>query len=235
MVRWTSIAVALALMVGSVGDLSAKSVRVRILDADLTKLPFGQDTEAVMAWVENKVRSDFGPRLKGALDRGERAQVAKEIADKVEMARKSLTEFSGKPTGLENSVLGSEFVAGAGESMIQYRQGNIDHYMLFTDGKLWKYVRALKAKGEFAERLKALAKDFGTPNGVQTQRGKPVEATWEGDRVIMQIRNQRSIYGTDLLLVIDRKMKLLAEAKRKASATDTGPRVDPELKGILED
>jgi len=215
--------------------VNAKSVRVRVLDSDLSKLPFGGDTASALNWVDAKVKASFGPRLKAALDRSERAGVMKETEAKMTQVRKSLVEFKRQKTGLENSVLSGEFVHGAGESLLRYQEGNIDHYLLFSGGKLWKYIRALKAKGDFNMRVKKHSRDFGAPTGVKSNKQGITEATWAGDKLVLTIRNLRNIYGTDLLLVINKKMRTVAEQKRKDTAQDSGPAIDPELQGILED
>jgi hypothetical protein len=223
----------LALLLCSVAN--AKSVRVRVLDSDLSKLPFGSDTQASVKWVEKKVNASFGPRLKGALDQSERAKVIKAIAAKMIEVRESMVEFKGQKTGLENSVLSDEFVHGAKESMLRYREGSVDHYLLFTDGKLWKYIRALKAEGKFGDRLKKHARDFGTPTSMKSNKGNPTEATWQGDKIVLSIRDLRSVYGTDLLIVIDQKMKTSTDKRRRENAQEKAPDIDPELQGILED
>ena len=224
---------ACSLLWGSVAN--AKSVRVRVLDSDLAKLPFGGTTDAALAWIDGKIASSFEPRLKAALDRSDRASASQEMESKKAQVRSSLVEFKGQKTVLENSVVSGEFVHGAEESLLRYQEGNVDHYLLFTGGKLWKYIRALKAKGNFSDRVKGHSRDFGAPSNVKSSKQGITQATWEGDKLILTIRDLRNIYGTDLLIVVNKKSWRAADQRRKDKAKDKGPAIDPELQGILED
>ena len=214
---------------------NAKSVRVRVLDSDLAKLPFGGTTDDALTWVDAKISSFFDPRLKAALDRSDRTAVTKAAKAKKAQVRSSLVEFKGQKTGLENSVLSGEFVHNAEESLIRYQEGNVDHYLLFTGGKLWKYIRALKAQGKFEDRVKEHSRDFGAPSNLTSGKQGITQATWEGNKLILTIRNLRNIYGTDLLIVVNKKSWRAADERRKATAKEKGPAIDPELQGILED
>ena len=222
-----------ALFWGSIAN--AKSVRVRVLDSDLAKLPFGGTTADAFSWVDNKIAAFFDPRIKAALDRSERSAATKAMETKKAEVRSSLLEFKGQKTGLENSVVSGEFVHGAEESLVRYQEGDVDHYLLFTGGKLWKYIRALKAEGKFAARVKEHSRDFGVPSNVKSGKQGITQATWEGDKLVLTIRDLRSVYGTDLLIVVNKRNWKAADQRRKAMTKDKGPDIDPELQGILED
>ena len=214
--------------------LHAKSVRVRVIDSDLAKLPFGAHEASALRWVDKKIEASFEPLLNAALDRSERAAVTQKMEAKKAQVRTGRVEFKGQKTGLENSVVSGEFVHEADETVIRYRADQTDHYLFFTSGKLWKYVRALKAQGTFAQRLEKQEKDFGSPTQERFEKQLVTEATWEGDRLLVTIRDLRNIYGIDLLLVVNKKMKVVADTKRQDRAGEKNPKIDPELQGILE-
>lgn len=226
---------AFLLVLTTVSTGEAKSVRVRVLDADLTRLPFAEGMEAAIKWVATKIRAQHAPRLQRAIDRGDRQRVNREIDAAIAKAKASHVELKGEAAGLESSVIGDEFVGGVGESLIQFRSGEVSHFLFFTDGKLWKYARGLPVKGEFQARLTRLGRDFGPPTQLVSHAGSPTGARWEGDKVDLRVTNKRPVFGADLLLISHRAMTRKAEERRKRKPVATKSQVDPELDGILDD
>ena len=225
---------ALALIAAFTLPASARSIRVGMLDADLKNLPWGKNAKSTLKWVSWKLDVEYGPRLKRAVDKADRARLKEQKRNALKAVSKSLVHFKGKKTGLEIGLVGSEFVHGAGESVLTFKQGSRVHYFFFSKGKLWKYARALKSKGTFAQRVKALGKDFGLPSRTKMAGGQVEEATWVGDKVEMTIRNARKIYGSDLLIVSHRKLAAKAIKQRKGKKPATKPAIDPEIGDIVD-
>ncbi|MGM0575734.1 MAG: hypothetical protein ACQEXJ_08410 [Myxococcota bacterium] len=222
---------------GATGESS--SVRLSLIDSGLERVPFGGDLDEVMTWVRARLQLEYGPRLRKALDASERADIRDRMEDRLEGIRDSVAHFDGRRTGYEVSIVAGEFVAGAEESLLPFREGGVEHYLFFTHGKLWKYARSLPVEGEsFEHRYERFVSDHGRPQDVveKDARGGGVSAaTWIGPEVRMHLEDRRLMYRADLLVVEDRaQAEKIAELRGGRAPREGGSEVDPDLEGFLE-
>ncbi len=216
----------------------AAELRLGLLDAAYDKLPFGGDLDAVMTWVRARLDATYGPRLKAALDDAERMTLRKALDDELARVRQAVIPFEGGRSGLEASIVAGEFVDGAGESVLLFKDGEVTHYLFFTQGKLYKVARAFKPAEPFGERVAAWTRDFGTPELTAATAGtdpQPETATWTGQKLRLRLAELRRLYHGDQLVIEDVALATQVDARRGGKKPGTARQMDPELEGLLDD
>jgi hypothetical protein len=212
----------------------AATMTIGRLDPGLEKCPFGQGVDAVTAWVRGRLEAVYAPRIAGALDRAEKDRLKAAIEADLTRFRQAEAKFDGTRTGYEVSVIDREFVAGAGESLFVYQEGNARNYLFLTDGKLWKVGVLLAPDVDFETRVRDLGKKLGLrATSFDNALGR---AEWLGEALRVSLLFHRQVYQADLLTVssvpllasVDTRRK---EAREKAAAQEP---TEDGLKGVLE-
>ena len=127
--------------------------------------------------------------------------------------KRKIVSFDGQVTGFEASVVQGEFVAGAKESLLLFRDAGVDHYLFFSDGFLWKYARPLSPTDAFSVRASAWVRDQGEP----TTRKPDESIVWLGAGHQLRLENRRLVSASDLLVVELLESMSEVEARRKAA------------------
>lgn len=213
-------------------------LRLDLVAPELTTLPFDGDLDTALVWVRQRLDAVYGPRIKAALDTRERSRLRHAMADELRTLRDGLVSFDGSRTGYEVSIVAGEFVPGAEEQILLYREGQIDHYLFFSHGKLWKYARPLAAREPFPQRLATFLADQGEATeqtlGESDEDGVTA-ARWQGRRHILRLQDRRLLYSADLLVVEARAIAdHIAELRGGRTADTAGGAVDPDLEDFLE-
>lgn len=216
------------------------ALRLRLIDPSLESLPFGGGVDDVLAWARVRLEERYGPRLKSALDARERAVVQQQMEDELATLKAGVVVFDGRRTGYEVSIVQGEFLPGAGESLLLFREGEQEHYFFFSHEKLWKYGRPFKATDDFALRLANFTTDQGEPTEV-LRAGDPVlgpvkEATWRDAKTQLRIRDRRLMFRSDIVFVEDvAALARVEESRGGDKAAAAGEKdVDPDLDDFLE-
>lgn len=218
-------------------DPQSSHLRLRLVDPSLESLPFGKGVEEVTAWVRGRLEATYGPRMKGALSAHQRDVVREQMERELVAFATSRVIFDGSRTGFEVSVVANEFVAGAEESLLLFREQGLEHYFFFSHDKFWKYARPLPDDIAFNERLAVETKDQGRPDSVLRGADKATvtQAVWSDKDRRLRIQDARSLYRADLLVVEDRavadKIELIRGGRKPAKI---GGDVDPDLDDFLD-
>jgi hypothetical protein len=218
-------------------EAQASHLRLRLVDPSLESLPFGKGVEDVTAWVRARLDSSYGPRMKGALSAHQRDVVREQLERELAAFAASRVVFDGSRTGFEVSVVGNEFVAGAEESLLLFREQGVEHYFFLSHDKFWKYARPLPDDIAFTERLAVETKDQGRPDSVlrAADQATVTQAVWSGKDRRLRIQDARALYRADLLVVEDRtvgdKIELIRGGRKPAKV---GGDVDPDLDDFLD-
>lgn len=218
-------------------DAQSSHLRLRLVDPTLESLPFGKGVEDVTAWVRGRLDAVYGPRMKGALSAHQRDVVREELERELAAFAASRVIFDGARTGFEVSIVANEFVAGAEESLLLFREQGVEHYFFFSHDKLWKYARPLPDDIAFNERLAVETKDQGRPDSVlrSADQATVTQAVWSGKDRRLRIQDARALYRADLLVVEDRsvgdKIELIRGGRKPAKV---GEGVDPDLDDFLD-
>ena len=211
----------------SVKDVRS-SLRLELIDRSLLDLPFGGDLEAVMKWVGKRLEVVHGPRLKAALDSRERDRIRVSIRDELSEIERSAVSFTGRRTGFEGSIVAEEFEAGVGDSLLLFREGNIQHYLFLYQGKLYKYARPGAGGKSFQEVSSQYEREHGVPH---TSRQRPAEVVWRGLTFDLTLKDKRLLFAADLLTL---KAITLAES-RDAALAQRNSKAGKGKAGALED
>ncbi len=217
-----------------------RALRVDLIDPAISTLPWEGDLEKTLVWVRKRLEVVYGPRLKKALDTRERSALRHELADEVRALRQGLVAFDGGRTGFEVSIVAGEFVPGAEEALLLFREGSVDHYFFFTHGKMWKYARPMAAREPFAQRLGAFTSDQGQPTALTERAGAeegddPVSARWQGRRLVLRLDDRRLLYGADLVVLEARAVADEIQELRGGKSPDAGAgEIDPDVIDFLE-
>ena len=217
-----------------------RALRVDLIDPALNTLPWEAALDETLVWVRKRLEVVYGPRLKKALDTRERSALRHELADEVRTLRRALVEFDGRRTGFEVSIVAGEFVPGAEEAVLHFREGSVDHYFFFTHGKLWKYARPMAAREPFPQRLGKFQSDQGEPSSLTERAGaeegdEPVSARWRGRRLLLRLDDRRLLYGADLVVLEARAIADdIAELRGGKAPADGAGELDPDVIDFLE-
>lgn len=222
----------------------AKATRVNLrlqrIGIEVATVPFGQDLAGVVDWARNRLDRRYAPLIADALDMHERAALRARFKRDVQAVERSLVSLDGTRSGYEVSIISGEFVPGTGESILRFLDGQVEHYFFFTEGTVWKYARPLPAQATFQHRLEQYTRDQGQPASTTGPRGRaegPVaHAVWQGQDREIQLSDRRSLYGSDLVVVLSRPdAKIALERRGGRTPEETDTKLDPELEGFLED
>jgi hypothetical protein len=198
--------------------VQVSSIRLELLDTRLLSVPFGQPMSDTMTWIEGRVSQSYEPRFATALDARERDTLKHRMTREVEELRNKVVAFDGKVTGFEASVVQGEFEVNASESLLLFRDGNVDHYLFFSDGVLWKYARPLRMTDTFETRLAQWRADQGTPTATQEAGAVSfANAQWLGLDYSLRLEDRRLVSASDLLVIEWRKSTKAVNARRTAA------------------
>jgi hypothetical protein len=197
--------------------VQASSIRLELIDTGLLSVPFGQPFAEVMTWIDGRVSQTYEPRFATALDARERDALNHRMRQEVAELRKKVVSFDGKTTGFEASVVQGEFEVNAGEELLLFRDGNIDHYLFFSDGVLWKYARPLRATDSFATRVSQWTADQGTPSATPSAGDGFANVQWLGLDYAVRVDDRRLVSASDLLVIEWRKAHPAVQARRAAA------------------
>ncbi len=229
-----AVVVGLAGPVGPVGTGRAQAaVDLRSIDPELATLPFGKDIEAIELWVGKRLDRAAAGGLARAVDVKERARLRANRDRELEAMRLGEQVFDGRKTGLEFSIVASEFGVGTGESLLQHKEGEETHYFFLRDGKMWKYLRVLAPAPTYMGRMTAFQKALGEPSGLADESDgdggrRLISTTWRKGAHDMRLVNRRIIFGADVFVIEDHTVATeLAEARKKAGRK--GPSTDGSL------
>jgi hypothetical protein len=215
--------------------VQASSIRLELVDTALLSVPFGQPMTHVMAWIEGRVSQSYEPRFATALDARERDTLKHRMSQQLAELRRKVVAFDGNVTGFEASVVQGEFAVNAAEMLLLFRDGNVDHYLFFSDGVLWKYARPLKVSDAFETRVAQWRADQGTPSQTQTAKAGFASVQWSGLDYTMRLEDRRLVSASDLLVIEWRSSQAAVKARRAAAQTASGERQgESELDGYLE-
>ena len=228
----------LAAVVGLAGTGRAQAaVDLRSIDPELATLPFGKDIEAIELWVGKRLDRSAAAGLARAVDRKERARLRANRDHELEAMRLGEQVFDGRKTGLEFSIVASEFGVGTGESLLQHKEGEETHYFFLRDGKMWKYLRVLAPAPTYLGRMTSFQKALGEPSGLADESDgdggrRLISTTWRKGPYDMRLVNRRIIFGADVFIIEDHAIAgELAEARKKTGrkGTSTEDSIDAYL------
>ena len=216
------------------------TLNLRLADNFAETIPLGQEKESVFQWLHDRIQQTHGPRLKRALDQLQRESVRRDIALEFQTLKDSLITLDGRRSGYEVSIVADEFLPGAGQSLLVYREGAETHHLIFVGNTLWKYARSLSTPVPFAQTVRKIERTLGPPSPSAGAKGKPDEppsvVTWQGDRKTLRLVDHRILYKAVLLVVEDRATAILAEEALRGSQGSSQPAtgVIPELEGFID-
>ena len=206
---------------GKVVAVQASSIRLELIDTGLLGIPFGAPTADVMKWIEGKLNQSYEPRFAAALDARERDTLRHRLRQEFSELQSKITKFDGDITGFEASVVQGEFAVGADESLLLFRDGMIDHYLFFSEGKLWKYARPLRKQDSFETRVAQWTADQGQPVAIAATANTFAGARWDGLDYAVRLEDRRLVTSSDLMVIEWRKSQDIV-AKRRAAAKAAG-------------
>jgi hypothetical protein len=187
---------------------------VRLLTANLMK-----------AYIERIRKARNDPMRQDRLRAEEAAEIAK--------VRKSFTEFDGKRTNWDSSIIDDQFGHSNSESMVVYLEKEQQRFFFFYNGKLYKQFIAFNAdhpnyKGlTFPQFLGKLIQAFGqgTPVFLKDVAGQSRlhHVEWIGaNNVHMWAVDKSTLYGNFCVVLFDSTTKAKVDEGRKTSGA--GPR-----------
>jgi hypothetical protein len=200
-------------------------------------VPFGEDFGGVMTWVRGRIARSYEPRFKSALDVRERDKLRHRMQMEVGSIANQLVHFNGQRTGYEASVVQNEFVVGAEESLLLFREGELYHYLFFSGGKLWKYARPMRPTDSFSTLVRRWTTDQGRTSAEELGGGVVTTATWTGAEHTLHLQNRRLVSASDLLVLESHTAAAgagVSDRRQKAETTNTANSNSDDLDSFIE-
>jgi hypothetical protein len=183
---------------------------------------FGMSKDEVLGVLSKQLDDRYADKLKATTDMAVQDNLRREKKDELARVKASSTDFNGKRTGWDVSIIEDEFAHGTGESMIE-RWENSDgknqrRFFFFKDGKLWKMFISLDVsilpadKKTFPEFQGRMEKLYG-PGDVNEQT-----ITWRTDEFEVRATDKLKTYDALGLSIAEPRVQkeLLAEREAKA-------------------
>lgn len=167
---------------------------------------FGMSKDEIIAQLTKQIDERYADQIKATSDVMVQDKLRKEKNKEVTRIKQSYTEFAGKKTGWDVSLIDEEFAHNTGESMLVYweNQGgkNQRRFFFFHDGQLWKMFIAIDTK-----QLADDQRNFGFFRGLMEARyGKGAttdkgRASWKVPEFEVQAVDKMAFYGAFGLLI----------------------------------
>jgi hypothetical protein len=182
------------------------------LGSVLGALQWGDTPERVLDVERERVLEDYRIRIAGLNDPLEIDRIRRQSDEQVEGLRASLEPFDGARTGYEVSVIAGEIRPGAEQSMMTIRDGVTTRYLVFSTGRLSKYMvvydqASLDYVGfeGFIERLGQL---FGPPGSSDFEANdigvrRLVRALWTDGQTRLRVVDRSGMFASYLLVYSD--------------------------------
>lgn len=235
----------LALSLASSTAFAKKSKKSsKPLGGILNGLEWGQSKDKVMERLAEIIMEEFA--LKGAdiSDMGKRDRLKKQYDKRVERIGKSHKVFkSSERSGLEVSIVASEFVPDNSESVLVVREEIATKYYFFLNDELYKVAVAYDPDyiGELAfdSFVAAVTKKYGDPadEGVD-EEGYFIMASWEdAEGTRLRVNNAADLYDTYLMSFSNMEREALVAEKHDAANSKrvVEPSVSADIDALVDD
>jgi hypothetical protein len=179
---------------------------------------FGMSKDEIVAQLTKTIDERYAEQIKATGDVYLQDKLRKEKNKEVTRIKQSYTEFTGKKTGWDVSLIDEEFAHNTGEAMLVYweNQGgkNQRRFFFLHDGALWKMFIAIDTK-----QLADDQRNFDFFKGLMESRyGKGAMAagkeTWKVPEFEVQALDKMAFYGAfGLLIQNPAKIKAIAEVR----------------------
>lgn len=199
---------------------------------------FGMSKEEVLGVLRAQLDARFKAEFEATQNvyRQDQIQAAKKL--EVERLDKSFTEFDGKKTGWDVSIVDGEFVHNNNESLLEFWENsggkNQRRFFFFYQGKLYKMVIALDAR-QVSEGQRTFEFFTGLMEqrlGTATKNGALV--TWKISGTHVAVQDELEFYNAFCILFAD--AKALAEVVAARTAMGVKPKEENKLiKSITAD
>lgn len=183
---------------------------------------FGMSKDEVLTVLSKQLDDRYADKLKATTDMALQDNLRREKKDELARVKASYTEFNGKRTGWDVSIIEDEFAHNTGESMVE-RWENSDgknqrRFFFFHDGKLWKMFISLDVsilpedKKNFATFQQTMERQYG-PGEVAVSR-----ITWHTDDFDVRAIDKLKTYDALALVIESPRIKKEVDAVRVAKA-----------------
>lgn len=179
---------------------------------------FGMSKDEIIAQLTKSIDERFADQIKATSDIAVQDKLRKEKGKEVTRIKQSFTEFTGKKSGWDVSLIDEEFAHNTGESMLVYweNQGgkNQRRFFFLHDGQLWKMFIAFDTK-----QLADDQRNFEFFRGLmESSYGKGANASgrvsWKTPEFEVQAVDKMAFYGAfGLLIQNPHKIKAIADIR----------------------
>lgn len=259
--HWISLlALAFALTAVSPGDADARrkrgkkkpaaaKVNVAALGELMGPFKFGMTQKQVLKVLAKEIGKRYREKIAETTDVYQQDKLRRERAAEIKRIKSSYTEFTGKKTGWDVSIVDDQFAHRTGESMMVYWENEPGsgkdqrRFFFFHDGRLYKMFISLNSA-----MLKDSQKSFAYFQNLMERRYGPAEVKyatdatgtesperldWRARKYHVQAIDKLSFYGSFVLVIADPGTeKLVAEARAlKRRPKKSNAIVDSVLEG----
>lgn len=199
---------------------------------------FGMSKDEVLGVLRKQLDARYKAEMEATADvyRQDQLQTAKKL--EVDRLGKSFTEFDGKKTGWDVSIVDGEFVHNNGESLLEFWENsggkNQRRFFFFYQGRLYKMVIALDAK-QVSQEQRTFEFFTGLMEqrlGAATKNGTAI--SWKVNGTNVEAFDELEFYNAFCLAFAD--AKLLADVSSSRAALGTKPKEENKLiKSITAD
>lgn len=179
---------------------------------------FGMSKDEIIAQLTKSIDERYAEQIKATSDVYAQDKLRKEKNKEVTRIKQSFTEFTGKKTGWDVSLIDEEFAHNTSESMLVYWENtggkNQRRFFFLHDGQLWKMFIAIDTK-----QLAEDQRNFDFFRGLMESRyGKGAKVggrvSWKVPEFEVQAVDKMAFYGAfGLLIQNPHKLKAMADIR----------------------
>lgn len=190
---------------------------------------FGMSKKKVVKILAGEIKKRYDEKIKDTSDVYAQDKLRRNQKKELKRITKSYTEFKGKKTGWDVSIIDDQFDHKTDESMLVYWE-NVDgkdqrRFFFFHDGQLYKMFIALNSsmlKNEqqnFDYFRDIMANRYGQGSVIK-ERGKAVAVEWNSRKYHVKAINKLEFYGSFCLMVADPEREKTLVALREANKSE---------------
>lgn len=212
---------------------AAAKINVRALGELMGPFKFGMSKEQVLKILAKQIAERYKEKIAATTDVYEQDKLRRARKKEIARIKRSYTEFTGKKTGWDVSIIDDQFAHNTSESMMVFWENEPGsgkdqrRFFFFHDGRLYKMFIALNSsmlkdqQRSFAYFQNLMERRYG-PGKVEFKTDRkgvesPVAIDWHTRKYHVKAIDKLSFYGSFVLVIGDPDTEALVAEARDAN------------------
>ncbi len=203
----------------------AKQVNTKALQELMGAFKFGMSKDRVLKVLKTQLDERYKAKIRGMSDVYGQDALRREKVKKVKEVQASYTEFKGRKTGWDVSIIDDQFGHKTGESMLVYWEQNSNganqrRFFFFHGASLYKMFIVLDSKmlpvgkRNFATFKSLMSTRYGDGKVVAPTKRSSALIDWATPDIHVQAIDKLSFYGSFCLMISDPSVEAVVMTDR---------------------